>query len=100
MKSMKLNLWLACALAALSADVFAALRCEGESGAVLVVNRSTEEYQGMLRVSRFQEGPDVNRLWLEGLYRDAVSGEEYSAQAGELNLRLAPMAGLLLTRIQ
>lgn len=89
-----------CSLAALSPDVFAALRCEGESGAVLLVNRSQEAYYGILDGSRFQEGPDVNRLWLDGLYRDAVSGEEFEAKNGALHLRLAPMVGLLLIRIK
>lgn len=88
------------AMAALGPDVFAALRCEGESGAVLLVNRSQEAYEGGLEAGQFQEGPDVNRLWLDGLYRDTLSGEEFRVENGRLRLRLAPLTGLLLTRIE
>lgn len=89
-----------CGMAAPAPDVFTALRCEGHSGAALLVNRSLEPYQGVLSVNHFTQGPDVNRLWLDGLYRDAAGGREFRAKNGELYLRLPPMTGLLLTRIE
>lgn len=89
-----------CGMAALSPDVFAAIRCEGESGAVLVINRAAKPFTGVLDLARFQQGPDVNRLWLSGRYRDVISGEEVPAENGTLPLRLPPMGGLLLTKIE
>ncbi len=88
-----------CAMAALSPDVFAALRCEWESGAILLVNRGNQAYHAVLGLDRFQEGPDVGRMWISGRYRDAATGAEYQAEKGTLSLRLGPLQGLLLIRI-
>ena len=88
-----------CGMAALSENVFVSLRCIGESGAVVAVNRSNAPYQGELDVSRFKEGPDIGRLWLDGRYLDSVSGGEFQTENGTLTLHIAPMTGLLLTKI-
>ena len=89
-----------CAMAALGPDVFVALRSTDNSSAALIINRSAKPYEGALRIDQFTQGPDIDRLWLDGLYLDALSGREYRAINGELHLQLAPMTGLLLTTIE
>ena len=88
-----------CGMAALSPDVFAVLRCEGESGALLLLNRSEQAFCAFVGPDRFQEGPDVGRLWIDGRYRDPVGGAIYAAENGGLCVQLEPMQGLLLIRM-
>ncbi|MDR0840036.1 MAG: glycoside hydrolase family 13 protein [Christensenellaceae bacterium] len=88
----------ACGMAALAADVFAVLRCTVSSGALLVLNRSEQACVATVGASRFTQGPDVERLWVQGRYRDALTGAVYTAQNETLYVQLAPMQGALLIR--
>ena len=86
-------------MAALSPDVFALLRCEGQSGALVLVNRADQAYYAVLGMDRFQEGPDCHRLWIQGRYRDAVTGQEFVAENGGLCVQLEPYQGMMLSRV-
>lgn len=88
-----------CGMAALSPDVFALLRCEGQSGALVLVNRAGQAYYAVLGMDRFQEGPDCHRLWIQGRYRDAVTGQEFVAENGGLCVQLEPYQGMMLIRV-
>lgn len=61
--------------------------------------RADQAYYAVLGMDRFQEGPDCHRLWIQGRYRDAVTGQEFVAENGGLCVQLEPYQGMMLIRV-
>ena len=86
----------ACGFAALTQDVFAILRTQGEESALTLVNRSEHAVRVSVTAEAFHSGPDDAAMFLSPAYVDAVSGIHVLTSAGALNLVLPPLSGAML----
>ena len=86
----------ACCFAALTQDVFAILRTQGEESALTLVNRSEQAVRVSVTAEAFHSGPDAAAMFLSPAYVDAVSSIHVLTSAGALNLVLPPLSGAML----
>lgn len=86
----------ACGFAALTPDVFAILRTEGDESVVTLVNRSEQAVRVSVTAEAFRRGPDAERMFLVPAYEDAMTGVHIACSEGALNLVLPPISGAML----